>query len=118
MVQCEGSVAPGSVYFPFTLHRDPTAPPVDSPKRRFLYSIRIREGMRRRRRLSRSRSGSDGRVGADDPDRTTPGQRTMPTRIIQGPLEAKGFRFAVVASRFNEGIVSRLVEGAVECLAR
>lgn len=39
-------------------------------------------------------------------------------RIFEGPLSASGFRFAVVASRFNDDIVSRLLEGAVECLQR
>jgi 6,7-dimethyl-8-ribityllumazine synthase len=30
----------------------------------------------------------------------------------QSDLSAKGFRFAIVASRWNDGIVSRLIEGA------
>lgn len=34
-----------------------------------------------------------------------------------GDLSAKGFRFAVVASRWNDQIVSRLVEGARTALA-
>jgi 6,7-dimethyl-8-ribityllumazine synthase len=34
------------------------------------------------------------------------------------PLDAAGKKFAVVAARFNERIVERLVEGAVDCLVR
>jgi 6,7-dimethyl-8-ribityllumazine synthase len=33
-------------------------------------------------------------------------------------LDAKGFRFALVVSRFNELLTGRLVEGALDCLAR
>jgi 6,7-dimethyl-8-ribityllumazine synthase len=40
-------------------------------------------------------------------------------RIVEGTLVApKGARFAIVASRFNHFIVDRLVEGAVDALAR
>jgi len=38
--------------------------------------------------------------------------------IHEGRLNAKGFRFAVVASRWNEFISSRLVEGALDALER
>ncbi len=38
--------------------------------------------------------------------------------IIEGQLEASGKRFALVASRFNELISRKLVEGAVDCLVR
>ncbi|MEA2516717.1 MAG: 6,7-dimethyl-8-ribityllumazine synthase [Actinomycetota bacterium] len=34
----------------------------------------------------------------------------------EGSFEAKHLRVAIVASRFNEAIVERLVEGALECL--
>ena len=34
----------------------------------------------------------------------------------QGSLSAKGFRFAIVASRWNDSIVSRLIDGAREAL--
>ena len=34
----------------------------------------------------------------------------------QGTLNAKGFRFAIVASRWNDSIVSRLIDGALEAL--
>lgn len=35
----------------------------------------------------------------------------------QEALSAKGFRFAIVASRWNEAIVSRLIDGAQKALA-
>jgi 6,7-dimethyl-8-ribityllumazine synthase len=37
---------------------------------------------------------------------------------IEGDMAAEGLRFAVVASRFNDEIVSLLLEGAADCLAR
>ena len=37
---------------------------------------------------------------------------------ITGAVDGQGKRFAVVASRFNEVVVGRLVEGALECLAK
>lgn len=37
---------------------------------------------------------------------------------IQGHLDAKGKKFAIVASRFNEFISNKLVEGALDCLQR
>jgi 6,7-dimethyl-8-ribityllumazine synthase len=43
----------------------------------------------------------------------------MTTRVIEGSLVVpKGARFAIAASRFNGFIVDRLVEGAVDALAR
>jgi 6,7-dimethyl-8-ribityllumazine synthase len=36
-------------------------------------------------------------------------------RTIQGGFEARGRRFAVVASRFNDVVVHKLVDGAVSC---
>ncbi|MCA9621960.1 MAG: 6,7-dimethyl-8-ribityllumazine synthase [Myxococcales bacterium] len=40
-------------------------------------------------------------------------------QIVEGSLQiAKGTRFAIVASRFNNFIVDRLVEGAVDTLVR
>ena len=39
-------------------------------------------------------------------------------RIIEGQLSAEGFRFAVIVSRFNDFISSRLVEGAMDALNR
>ena len=39
-------------------------------------------------------------------------------RSFEGDLSARGLRFAIVASRFNDDIVSGLLDGALECLAR
>ncbi|NCP78563.1 MAG: 6,7-dimethyl-8-ribityllumazine synthase, partial [Desulfuromonadales bacterium] len=38
--------------------------------------------------------------------------------IIEGNLEAAGFKFALVVSRFNSFICDRLLEGAVDTLLR
>ncbi len=38
--------------------------------------------------------------------------------IHEGKLDGKGFRFAIVASRWNDFISSRLVEGALDALTR
>ena len=37
---------------------------------------------------------------------------------IEGNLSAKGKKYALAASRFNEFITNKLVEGAVDCLVR
>ncbi|MEA2453546.1 MAG: 6,7-dimethyl-8-ribityllumazine synthase [Actinomycetota bacterium] len=42
----------------------------------------------------------------------------MSPRTYEGSFEAKHLRVAIIASRFNEAIVERLVEGAVECLGQ
>jgi 6,7-dimethyl-8-ribityllumazine synthase len=39
-------------------------------------------------------------------------------RSFEGDLDAAGLRFAVVASRFNDEIVSGLLTGAIDCLRR
>lgn len=39
-------------------------------------------------------------------------------RVIEGKLISKGYRFALVVSRFNEFISGKLLEGAVDCLTR
>jgi len=39
-------------------------------------------------------------------------------RVLEGRLSAEGFRFAVIVSRFNDFISSRLLEGAVDALVR
>ncbi|MDL2285542.1 6,7-dimethyl-8-ribityllumazine synthase [Desulfovibrio sp. OttesenSCG-928-F07] len=39
-------------------------------------------------------------------------------KTIEGKLEAKGLKIAIVASRFNDFIVDRLVGGAVDYLVR
>ncbi|MBQ4422462.1 MAG: 6,7-dimethyl-8-ribityllumazine synthase [Schwartzia sp.] len=38
--------------------------------------------------------------------------------IIEGNITAEGLRFAIVASRFNEFITSKLLEGALDMLRR
>ena len=39
-------------------------------------------------------------------------------KVIEGKLLAKGMRFGIAASRFNDFICGRLIEGAVEALTR
>ena len=39
-------------------------------------------------------------------------------RSFEGDLAANGLRFAIIASRFNDDIVSGLLDGALTCLAR
>jgi 6,7-dimethyl-8-ribityllumazine synthase len=39
-------------------------------------------------------------------------------KLLEGQLSAEGFRFAVIASRFNDFIVSRLADGALDALVR
>jgi 6,7-dimethyl-8-ribityllumazine synthase len=43
---------------------------------------------------------------------------TSQPAINQERLSAKGFRFAIVASRWNDAIVSRLIDGARDALAK
>lgn len=38
--------------------------------------------------------------------------------IIEGTLSAANFKFAIIMSRFNETISSKLLEGAMDCLKR
>jgi len=40
------------------------------------------------------------------------------TKIVEGKIVAKGMKFAIVASRFNDFISSRLIDGAVDALTR
>lgn len=42
----------------------------------------------------------------------------MAVKEHKAPLDAKGRRFGIVASRFNEIVSRRLVEGAVDCIVR
>lgn len=42
----------------------------------------------------------------------------MVRNILEGQLLAEGLRFAIVVSRFNDFICSRLVEGALDALKR
>ncbi len=44
-------------------------------------------------------------------------EKTMPKKY-EGNLDAKGLKFAVVVSRFNDFITERLVSGAVDVLLR
>jgi 6,7-dimethyl-8-ribityllumazine synthase len=39
-------------------------------------------------------------------------------RVIEGDLQARDLRFAILASRFNEFVVDRLVQGALDQLRR
>ena len=39
-------------------------------------------------------------------------------KIIEGKIVAKGMKFAIAASRFNDFISGRLIEGAVDTLVR
>ena len=39
-------------------------------------------------------------------------------KTIEGKIVAKGMKFGIVASRFNDFICSRLIEGAVDALVR
>ena len=39
-------------------------------------------------------------------------------KIIEGKLSGKGMKFGIVASRFNDFICGRLIEGAIDALTR
>ena len=39
-------------------------------------------------------------------------------RVIEGELQARDLKFALVASRYNDFIVDKLLKGAVEALRR
>jgi len=39
-------------------------------------------------------------------------------KVIEGELQAKGLKFCIVVSRFNDFITERLLEGAKDCLLR
>ncbi|GAB4388613.1 MAG: 6,7-dimethyl-8-ribityllumazine synthase [Thermodesulfovibrionales bacterium] len=39
-------------------------------------------------------------------------------KVIQGELQAKGLKFAIVQSRFNDFITGKLLEGALDALLR
>ncbi|HNX38439.1 MAG TPA: 6,7-dimethyl-8-ribityllumazine synthase [Candidatus Cloacimonadota bacterium] len=39
-------------------------------------------------------------------------------KVIEGNLVSKGYRIAIVVSRFNEFISGKLLEGAIDCLKR
>ena len=42
----------------------------------------------------------------------------MTTRVVEGNLDGKGLRIALVVSRFNDFISERLLQGALDCLRR
>ncbi len=42
----------------------------------------------------------------------------MPYKVISGNLNGKGQKHAVVVSRFNELLTSKLLDGAIDCLSR
>jgi 6,7-dimethyl-8-ribityllumazine synthase len=50
--------------------------------------------------------------------REVPGSSPSTGPVLEGSLDARGKRFAIVAARFNESIVERLITGAVEMLVR
>ncbi|NJD56638.1 MAG: 6,7-dimethyl-8-ribityllumazine synthase [Nitrospirae bacterium] len=39
-------------------------------------------------------------------------------KVIQGELQAKGLKFAIIVSRFNDFITGKLLDGAVDALMR
>lgn len=39
-------------------------------------------------------------------------------KVIEGELQAKGLKFGIVVSRFNDFITARLLEGAVDAIVR
>jgi 6,7-dimethyl-8-ribityllumazine synthase len=47
-----------------------------------------------------------------------PEEKLLQPKIHQGRLNAEGFRFAIIASRWNDFLTSRLVEGALDALER
>src|SRR5206468_2708227 len=63
---------------------------------------------------STRRASAWGRAGLS---RGEPEERSMP-EIVEGALLARGLRFALVASRFNEAVATRLIDGAVDALLR
>ncbi|MFZ0454637.1 MAG: 6,7-dimethyl-8-ribityllumazine synthase [Ignavibacteriaceae bacterium] len=38
--------------------------------------------------------------------------------IIEGDISSKGYKFAIIVSKFNEFIGNKLLEGAVDCLKK
>ena len=42
----------------------------------------------------------------------------MHAKVYQGRLRAEGFRYAIIASRWNDFLTARLVEGALDALER
>lgn len=42
----------------------------------------------------------------------------MPHRVLEGALDSKGLKFAIVVSRFNSFVTERLLSGALDALSR
>ncbi len=49
---------------------------------------------------------------------STPAKKAGAPRVLEATLSAEGMRCALVASRFNHFIVEKLVDGALDALAR
>lgn len=47
-----------------------------------------------------------------------PSKENIMPKLIQGDLTAKGYKFAIVAARFNDFITGRLLDGAIDALQR
>ncbi|MEP6923112.1 MAG: 6,7-dimethyl-8-ribityllumazine synthase [Pyrinomonadaceae bacterium] len=47
-----------------------------------------------------------------------PEKNDLQAKVHQGHLKAGGFRYAIVASRWNDFLTSRLIEGAIDALER
>lgn len=47
-----------------------------------------------------------------------PKKRSPVSKTIEGHLSATGLRFAIVASRFNDFLVDKLIEGALDAIVR
>ncbi|HYA31980.1 MAG TPA: 6,7-dimethyl-8-ribityllumazine synthase, partial [Thermodesulfovibrionales bacterium] len=39
-------------------------------------------------------------------------------KVIEGELQAKGLRFGIIVSRFNDFITAKLLDGALDALRR
>jgi 6,7-dimethyl-8-ribityllumazine synthase len=64
--------------------------------------------------MAQTRSARGARTGAAAREKTKP-----VARVVEGPVVVPaGSRFAIVSSRFNHFIVDRLVEGALDAIAR
>lgn len=47
-----------------------------------------------------------------------PEKTILQAKVHQGRLKADGFKYAIIASRWNDFLTSRLVEGAIDALER
>ena len=65
-----------------------------------------------------SRSDNTGLLRNGVQEASTPGVSMSTPTIIAGQMDAKGLHIAIVATRFNDFIVERLVGGAVDYLER